>query len=101
MADDGGQRVVQAQADACCSAGSACNDGRDAVNHLNELGVCTNDTARAQGSSAWVSIRQPRRLRRSAAARRGTRLQGQEEGGDIVRLAWVAVVSERKIACVC
>ena len=47
MADDGGQRVVQAQADACCSAGSACNDGRDAVNHLNELGVRTNDTARA------------------------------------------------------
>ena len=39
MADDGGQRVVQAQADASCSAGSACNDGRDAVNHINELGV--------------------------------------------------------------
>ena len=39
MADHGGQRVVQAQADASCSAGSACNDGRDAVNHINELGV--------------------------------------------------------------
>ena len=55
MADDGGQRVVQAQADASCSAGSACNDGRDAVNHINELGY---DTARAQGGSAWVSIQQ-------------------------------------------